>query len=332
MVLLAGTANPRLAGAVARELGVAIARADVGRFPDGEVKVRLDEPVRERDVILLQPASPPVNDNLMELLALADACRRASADRVIAVIPYFAYARSDKRDGRREPITASLVADLLECAGVDHVVLVDVHAAQLEGFFRIPVDNLTAVPALCDAIAPLLPPDAVVVAPDGGRVQMATAYARRLRRPLVLLHKRRESESETEVTHIVGDVRGQTCLVIDDIISTGGTIVESAGALRRAGANPGTFVAATHGLLLGDACERMAAGGVSHLFVTDTVASPGERCTARDLELHVVSMAVPVAAAIRLQLVERSVAAPSFPKRRQRSRSPAWHEDRRRDA
>jgi ribose-phosphate pyrophosphokinase len=310
LVLAAGTANPSLARAVARELDMPIAAADIGRFPDGEVRIRLDEPVRERDVVLLQPTAPPVNDNLMELLALADACRRASAERVIAVIPYFAYARSDRRDGRREPITASLVADLLECAGVDHVVLVDVHAPQLEGFFRIPVDHLSAVPALCDEIGPLLPAKTVVVSPDAGRVQMATEYARRLRKPLVLLHKRRESESETEVTHIVGDVRDQACLLIDDIISSGGTIAESARALHEAGAGRKFFVAATHGLLIGDACERMAASGVEHLFVTDSLAGPGERCAVDGLRLHVVSIATAVAAAIRLQLVERSDAKP----------------------
>lgn len=315
LVLIAGTANPALAGAVANELSVPLARVDIGRFPDGEVRVRIGEPVRERDVVLLQPTAPPVNDNLVELLALADACRRASAKRVIAVIPYFAYARADRRDGRREPITASLAADLVECAGVDHVVLVDVHAPQLEGFFRIPVDNVTAIGTLCEALGPLLRSESVVVAPDSGRVKMATEYAHRLRKPLVLLHKRREHEAATAVTHIVGDVRGHTCLIIDDMISTGGTIAESARALRDAGANAEFIVAATHGLLLETACERMAANGVTRLFVTDTVANPSERSAGKGIELHVVSVAASLAAAIRLQFVDRATSARQRPPR-----------------
>jgi ribose-phosphate pyrophosphokinase len=206
----------------------------------------------------VQPTSPSVNDHLMELLVFADACRRASADRVTEVVPYFGYARSDKRDRRREAIAASLVAELMECAGIEHVILVDVHAQQMEGFFHGPVDHLTAIPELCRALEDDLPPDAVIVSPDSGRVKMATEYARRLERPLVVLHKRRESGTETEVTHVVGDVRARPCLIIDDMISTGGTIAESADALRRAGARPNFAVAATHGLLIDTVASRRA--------------------------------------------------------------------------
>src|ERR671935_636525 len=204
--IFAGTANPDLARGVARELGVRLGACAVERFPDGEVSVRLEESVRGREVFVVQPTSPPVNENLFELLAFADACRRASAARTTAVVPYFGYARADKRRGRREPITASVVADLLETVGVAHVLTVDVHAPQVEGFFRIPLDNLTAVPALCEALGGRLPGGAVVVAPDAGRVPVAAGYARRLKAPMAVLHKRRESGDKTVVTHLAGDV------------------------------------------------------------------------------------------------------------------------------
>src|SRR5688572_7106388 len=190
--IFAGTANPHLAALIARELDVRLGASVVERFPDGEISVRLDEPVRGREVFIVQPTGPPVNEHLVELLAFADACRRASAERITAVVPYFGYARADKRHGRREPITASMVADLLQAVGVDHVVTVDVHAPQLEGFFRIPVDNLTAVPTLCDALRKHLPEKIVVVSPDAGRVSMASEYAHRLGTSVVVLHKRRE--------------------------------------------------------------------------------------------------------------------------------------------
>src|ERR671932_304240 len=219
--IFAGTANPDLARAVARELGVRLGACAVERFPDGEVSVRLEESVRGREVFVVQPTSPPVNDHLVELLAFADACRRASAARTTAIVPYFGYARSDKRDGRRVAVAASMVADLLQSVGVGHVVTVDVHTPQLEGFFRVPFDSLTAVPILADAVREHLPEGAAVVSPDAGRVSMATEFAQRLGAQVVVLHKRRESGSRTRVTHVVGDVRDRACLVIDDMISTG---------------------------------------------------------------------------------------------------------------
>lgn len=306
LALFGGTANPRLAAAIARELDTTLGACDVERFPDGETHVRLGEAVRGRDVVIVQPTSPSVNDHLMELLLFADACRRASAERVTAVIPYFGYARSDRRDGRRESIAASLVAELLECSGVNHVLLVDVHAGQIEGFFRGPVDHLTAVPELCRALEDELPADAVVVSPDSGRVKMATEYARRLERPLVVLHKRRESGTATAVTRVVGDVRGRSCLVIDDMISTGSTIAESAHALRDSGAREGILVAATHGLLLEGACERMLDAGVERVYVTDSVEGPERRCG----HATVVTIAPLIAAAIRLHLCEPGAVEP----------------------
>jgi ribose-phosphate pyrophosphokinase len=293
--LFAGTANPALAAAIASELGVRLAACTVERFPDGETVVRLDEPVRGRDVFLVQSTSPPVNDHLIELLAFADACRRSAAGRITAVVPYFGYARSDKRHGRREPIAASLVARLMEAAGIDHVVTLDLHAAQIEGFFRIPVDSLTAVPSVCRALRHGFPPGAVVVSPDAGRMKMATEYAHRLGAPVVILHKRRCSATETEVTHVVGDVRGRACLIIDDMISTGDTIARAVEALLAAGARPEIVVAATHGLLVGDARARLGLEPVRRVLVTDTVA-------ATDLAwppLQIVSVAPLLAAAIR---------------------------------
>jgi ribose-phosphate pyrophosphokinase len=295
VTLLAGTANPALAQAVARELGAPLAGCTVERFPDGELTVRLLDSVRGRTVFVLQPTSPPVNDHLVELLAFADVCRRSAAARVIAVVPYYGYARSDKRHGRREPITASLIAQLMEVAGIAHVLTVDLHTTQIEGFFRVPVDTLSAVPVLCDALRAHLPPDAVVVSPDAGRVALATEYASALDLPLVVLHKRRESGTETRVTHIVGEVRDRSCIIVDDMISTGGTIVESVAALREAGARPGFTVVATHGLLLRDAASRLHAAGVETLLVTDTVPVASDGATG----LRVAGIAPVLARAIR---------------------------------
>ena len=246
LLLFSGTANPALATAVAAELGVRLRLSAATRFPDGETAVQIDEPVRGREVFLVQPTAPPVNDNLVELLAFADACRRAAAARITAVVPYFGYARGDKRHGRRQPITASLVARLIQAAGVDHIVTLDLHAEQIEGFFQIPVDNLTAVPTLCQALRGRLPEGVVIVSPDVGRVAMATEFADRLGSPVAVLHKRRTSGTETVITHVVGDVRGRPCLIIDDMISTGGTIARAVEALlasvpaRRSSSPPAT--------------------------------------------------------------------------------------------
>jgi ribose-phosphate pyrophosphokinase len=301
--ILSGSAHPELAAAVAHELGVGLGARTVGRFPDGEVSVRIDESVRDREVFLVQPTAPPVDEHLVELLALADACRRASAARITAVIPYFGYARSDARHGHREPIVASMVARLIQALGIARVVAVDLHTPQIEGFFQIPVDTLTAVPTLCEALRPRLPAGAVVVAPDAGRVTMATSYAVRLGAPLAVLHKRRTSGTETAVTHLVGDVRGQACLIVDDIISTGGTIVESATALRAAGAGPQITVAATHGLFAAAARERLLRAGISQVFVTDTVPAPGGERP----ELDVVPIAPLLAGAIRRLVADGSL-------------------------
>ncbi len=294
-IILSGTGNAPLAAAVAAELGVSLGPCTIERFPDGELVVELGQSVRGREIYLLQPTAPPGNDHIMELLRLADACRRAAAERVVALVPYFGYARSDRRGRRRTPITASLVAELLMTVGIDQVVMVDVHAPQIEGFFHIPVDNLTAVPRLCAALRPRIPPDAVVVSPDLGAVRLATAYGEGLGLTTVLCHKQRLSGTSVRVERIVGDVRGRACLIVDDMITTGGTVAECMQALKEAGALPVGLVAATHGLLVAGARERLAAAGVRELFVTDTVPLAAGGVP----EVHVVSVAPLLARAIK---------------------------------
>jgi ribose-phosphate pyrophosphokinase len=301
--LFAGSSNSDLAAAVAQEVGVQLSARVVERFPDGETFVRLEEPVRGHQVFILQSTGPPVNDNLVELLAFVDACRRAAAASVIAVVPYFGYARQDKRHGHREPVTASMVAYLLEAIGANHIVTVDLHASQIEGFFHIPVDALTAVPALCNALRPVLPKELIVVSPDEGRVKMAGQYAQRLNSTVAVLHKRRETATKTRVTHVVGDVRGKACLIIDDMISTGGTISEAIEALLGAGARPDIIVAATHGPLLEAAHEKLSHEGIRGVFVTDTIA-PVIRGWAK---LQVVTIAPLIAAAIKRIVSDESL-------------------------
>jgi ribose-phosphate pyrophosphokinase len=293
--IICGNANRALAASIASAAGVALGDALVERFPDGEVSVDIRESVRDKDVFIIQSTAPPVNDHLMELLAMVDACRRASAARIFAVIPYFGYARSDKRHGRREPISARLVADLLQTAGTDHVITIDLHASQIEGFFRIPVESLTAVSILCDALKRRLPSDTVVVSPDAGRLKMATDYAQNLNTSVVLLHKTRDTGADAHVTHLVGDVRGRPCLVVDDMISTGGTIVEAVNKLVDMGARPDIAVAATHGLLVSGAQARLTAVPIGDVFVTDSIEQRTEGWT----RLHAVSVGPPLADAIR---------------------------------
>jgi len=223
--------------------------------------------------------------------------------RITSIVPYFGYARADKRHGRREPITGRVVADLLEAVGIAHVVTVDLHTPQIEGFFHAPVDSLTAVPTLCRALRDRLPADFVVVSPDAGRVQLATQYAQCLGAPVIVLHKRRQSGVETEVTHIVGDVSNRACLIVDDMISTGGTVAESAAALLRAGARPEIIVAATHGLLVLGARNKLDHPSVREVFITDTVCA-----TEKDWpKLHVISIAPLIARALERFLADGSI-------------------------
>jgi ribose-phosphate pyrophosphokinase len=301
-LLFSGTANPPLAAAVASALGVAVGRCASTRFPDGEVDLRLEESVRGRDVFLVQPTGPPVNENLVELFAFADACRRAAAARVTAVVPYFGYARSDKRHGRRSPITASLIAQLMQTAGIDQVLTLDLHSTQIEGFFGIPVDDLTAVPLLAHALRDRLPDEVLVVSPDTGRVAMAADYAHRLGTSVIVLHKRRTSGTETHVTRVIGDVQDRSCLIIDDMISTGGTIAQAVEALLAAGARPDFTVAASHGLFVCNATMALSHKAIREVVVTDSVAV--DRSWPR---VRVVSIAPLLAAAIQNVLTDGSL-------------------------
>lgn len=295
MVLFGGSASQKLATSIASILEQPLGRSFVEHFPDGEINVRLNEPVRGRSVFIVQSTCPPVSENVFELLAFADACRRSAAASVTAVIPYSGYARSDKRHGRREPILASMIAELMQAAGISHVVTVDLHAAQIEGFFRIPVDNLSVLPLFVAALESRIPPGTPVVSPDEGRFKTATEFARRLRTRVVVLHKQRESGTATSVLKVVGDVHGQVCLIIDDMIATGGTITEGVNALLCAGAKPEMYVAATHGLFVNHARERLKHPAIREILITDSV--PFEAAGWR--EVQVVSLAPLLAAAIR---------------------------------
>lgn len=302
---ISGTANRALAEAISRVLGMPLGRCSISRFPDGEISVRIEEPVRGREVFLVQPTSPPVNDNLLELLALADACRRASAEKITAVVPYFGYARSDKRHCRREPITASMVAVLLEAVGISHVVMVDLHSSQIACFFPRAVDNLTAVPVICGFLRSRLPSEAVVVSPDEGRVRTAIEYARRLGTSIAIIHKERRSGTETHVVKVVGEVRGRGCVIIDDMISTGGTVIGTAEALLGAGARPEITIAATHGLLLDGAREKLSHEAVAPVVVTDTIRI-GEELSLWP-QLRIVSVAPLIGAAIQRFMEDGSI-------------------------
>ncbi|MBK8171413.1 MAG: ribose-phosphate pyrophosphokinase [Sandaracinaceae bacterium] len=269
--LISGSANRPLADAVAKVLGVSLAASLIGRYPDGELRVEIQDSVRGHDVFLIQPTSPPAEEHLMVLLLLADACRRAGAARLTAVIPYFGYARQDRRAVGRQPVAARLVADLIECAGIERVVAVDMHGRAMEGIFSVPLEHLSAVPQLVAAVKSSLPEDSVVVASDLGATKLAERWARILDLPTALVHKQRVSGEQVTVRDITGDVRDRSPLLVDDMISTGGTLAAAAKILIRAGAKPHITVAATHGLLVGDAATRLAALPLSQLVVTDSV-------------------------------------------------------------
>jgi ribose-phosphate pyrophosphokinase len=274
--LFSGTANPKLAYEIAKVLGVRLGDAIVGRFPDGEIKVQLGESVRGNDVYIIQPTCPPVNDNLMELLTLVDAVRRSSASRINAVIPYFGYARQDKQVAGREPITAKLVSTLLEAAGVERVITIDLHSRQLQGFFDIPLDMLSALRTIASHLRSGGLEDTVIVSPDTGRSEEARRLTELLGLPLAFMYKRRTSERDTQVTAVIGDVVGKRVILVDDVISTGGTLRRAVEALIEAGARPDVRIAATHAVLAGDARDRLTHPAIKELIVTDTIPLPLE--------------------------------------------------------
>jgi len=273
--LFAGGSTPALAEAVARHLERPLARGSVSQFPDGETRITLEESVRGADCFVIQSTCAPVNHNLMELLVLVDALRRASAWRVNAVVPYFGYARQDKKVQAREPITAKLVANLIEKAGADRVITIDLHAGQIQGFFDVPVDHLTALNILADHLRASDLTRSVVVSPDVGRATEARRLANLLGLPLAMLYKRRTSPTETEVTHVIGDVAGLRPIMIDDMISTAGTMRRGIDALLQLGAAPDVWVAATHAVFTPPALERLTHDAITHVCVTDTIPFAG---------------------------------------------------------
>jgi ribose-phosphate pyrophosphokinase len=299
-----GTAHPTLGEAIARSLSVPLGRAHLARFSDGEVWFQIQDNVRGADVFVVQPTGPPVNENLMELLVMLDAFKRSSASRVTAVIPYYGYARQDRKDKPRVPISAKLVADLLSSAGTDRVLTMDLHSAQIQGFFNTPVDHLFAAPVIIDYISRLKLPRLTVVSPDAGGVERARAYAKRLDAALAIVDKRREAPNVAEVHQVVGDVEGRSALIVDDMVDTGGTLAKVAQAIKEAGARE-VLASSSHAVLSGQAVEKIENSPLSKLIVTDSIPLAEEK--RRSPKIVVLSIAELMGKAIRNIHEEASV-------------------------
>jgi len=268
-----GTAHPKLAQDICAHMGVPLGAASLEPFPDGEINLKLECDVRGADVFVVQPTCPPVHENLFELLSFADCLRRASADRITAVIPYYGYARKDRKDEGRVPINAKLVANLLVAAGYSRVVAIDLHAAQIQGFFDIPVDHLFARPVIIERVRQLGMNEPIVVSPDVGGVKLARAYAKDLNCDLAIIDKRRISGDTTVIEHIIGEVRNRDVVLVDDMISTGGSIVDAARIVKQKGANS-VFIVATHAVLAGKAVARLNQSDVEKILFADTIPLP----------------------------------------------------------
>ena len=308
MAVFTGNANPVLAHDIARHLMQPLGRAVVGRFSDGEIQVEIMENVRGRDVFLVQSTCPPTNEHLMELLVMADACKRGSAGRITAVIPYLGYARQDRRQrAMRVPITAKLVADMIGCAGVNRVLTVDLHADQIQGFFDVPVDNVYASPVLLGEVWKQKYDNMIVVSPDVGGVVRARALARRLdNADLAIIDKRRQRANESQVMNIIGDVRGRSCVLVDDLVDTAGTLCQAAQALKDEGAVR-VIAYITHAVLSGNAVERISASALDELVVTDTIPLRDEARKCK--RIRVLSVAELLAETMRRIRDEESVSS-----------------------
>ena len=303
--IFSGNANPELAREIAACLSTKLGDADVGQFPDGEVRIQILENVRGADVFVVQPTCRPVNDNLVELLIMLDAFRRASADRITAVMPYYGYARQDRKDRPRVPISSKVVADLVTSAGASRVLALDLHAGQIQGYFNIPVDHLYATPVTVDYFRKLDPKNLTVVSPDTGGVERARAFAKRLGAPLAIIDKRREDAHTVEVMNVIGEVEGRVCLLVDDLIDTGGTIVRGARALREKGA-VSVYACCVHGVFAGDAVRKLCDSPDLEQVVTTNSIPPGPE--ARNCgRIKVLSIASLIAEAIRSIHDETSV-------------------------
>ncbi len=296
--LMSGRANEPLALEIAAYLGVEMAAVSIGNFPDGELSVRLEQNIRGRDVFIVQPTSPPVNDHLLELLILIDACKRASAERITCVIPYFGYARQDRKDAGRVPITSKLVANLITQAGADRVLTVDLHAAQIQGFFDVPVDHLYAAPVLDQYIQSLeiTGDQLVVMSPDEGSIKRALQHVDNLGGSLVIVDKRRSSATETRQANLIGGpIEGKTVIIFDDMIATAGSICGAAQVAKQHGARD-VFVCASHGVLCGQAREKLTNAPVHEVIITNSIAQPEEHQFSK---LKIVTIAPLLGEAIR---------------------------------
>ena len=303
LILFSGNANRALSQEIADYLGVPLGEAEVSRFADGEILVQIFENVRGADVFVIQPTCRPVNENLMELLVIIDALKRASAWRVTAVMPYYGYGRQDRKVQPRVPITAKLVADLLTAAGVQRVLTMDLHAGQIQGFFTTPVDHLFAAPVLLQYFQERMLGDAVVVSPDAGGVERARAFAKRLDTSLAFIDKRRTGPNEAKVMHIVGEVEGRDVIIVDDMIDTGGTLLQAVPALLEKGAKR-IFASCTHPVLSGPAVERIEGSALEEVVVTNTIPLPEDRVSKK---LTVLSVAPLLGEAISRIHKEESV-------------------------
>jgi len=287
ITVFALSASQALAKKIASQLGVELGDCNVHHFADGEILVEINESVRGKDVFVVNSTSNPVTENLMELLVIADACKRASAHSITTVIPYFGYARQDRKAAPRQPITAKLVADLLQVAGVDRVVTIDLHAAQIQGFFNIPVDEMQALPLICHYFDDMNRDDLCIVSPDHGGAKRARKMSEYFDCPLAIIDKRRPKPNVAEVTGIIGDVEGKTCILIDDMIDTGGTIVAGVDTLLEKGAKE-VYIACTHGVLSAPASERLQNSPAKGVIICDTIEIPEEKKFAK---LQMVSVA-----------------------------------------
>jgi len=302
--LLSGTANHPLAEEIACHLGIELCKVNLGRFADGEISVRIDENVRGNDLFIIQPTNPPA-ENVMELLLLIDASRRASAARITCVMPYYGYARQDRKDQPRVPIGAKLVANMIMAAGADRVLGIDFHQHQLQGFFDIPVDHLYAMPVFTAHYKKKQLHVPVVVAPDVGSAKMARGFAKRLNASLAIIDKRRPQPNVSEVVNVVGEVEGSDCILVDDMIDTAGTVAEASRALKGLGALD-IYICATHALLSGPAVQRLTDAPITEIAVTDTIAIPETR---RFDRLVVLSVGELLSKAIRFTHSEQSVSS-----------------------
>jgi ribose-phosphate pyrophosphokinase len=304
--VFSGSAHPQLTREIADVLGIPVGQARLRRFPDSEVSFQIDENIRGTDVFIVQPTSNPVDQHLMEMLIMVDAFRRSSAARITAVVPYYGYARQDRKDKPRVPISAKLVANLLSAAGTNRVLTMDLHKAQIQGFFDIPVDHLFAAPVIIEYLSRLNYPRLTIVSPDAGGAERARAYAKRIDAELAVIDKRRSEDGAAEVMNVIGDVEGRTCILQDDIIDTAGTIQKGASALKAAGAER-VLACAVHGVLSGPAIERIENSPLDQLIVTNTIplSANGQQCK----KIVVLSVARLLGQAIRSIHEETSVSS-----------------------